>query len=163
MLATGGTEKMHRTALSCVLRGHGPGDAAAEVSMKKMLTTVEAVLDARGVRDNEKRGYAAHWWKNYLLICDWLPNEERIQIRGPPYNFMHKSVYGGAAKQAGKYLSYKTWMGCKAEGLVLVSALLKGSDPKKLKASRSARHSKCVTPPNVLCKHTLRTHSSSCV
>ena len=39
MLAVGGTEKMHRTVLSCVLRGHGPGDAAAEVSMKKMLRT----------------------------------------------------------------------------------------------------------------------------
>ena len=77
MLAVGGTEKMHRTLLSSVLRGHGPGDAAAEVSLKKMLRKVEAVLDAKGKRDNEKRGYAAHWWKNYLLICDWLPNEAR--------------------------------------------------------------------------------------
>ena len=85
MLAVGGTEKMHRTVLSCVLRGHGTGDAAAKVSMKKMLRTVEArtveaVLDASGTRDNEKRGYAAHWWKSYLLLCDWLPNEEKIQI-----------------------------------------------------------------------------------
>ena len=46
MIAVGGTEKMHRTVLSCVLRGHGPGDAAAEVSMKRMLKSVEAVLDA---------------------------------------------------------------------------------------------------------------------
>ena len=81
-----------------------------------------------------------------LLLCDWLPNEERIQIRGPTYEFLHKSVYGEAAKQAGKYLSYKIWMECKAEGLVLVAALLKGSDPKRLRASRSARHSKCFTP-----------------
>ena len=147
MLATGGTEKIHRTALSFVLRGHGPGDAAAEVSMKKMMREVEAVLDASGVRDNEKRGYAAHWWKTYLLLCDWLPNENKIQIRGPTYDFLHKFVYGAAAKQAGKFLSYKTWMECRAEGLVLVSALLKGSDPKKLTASRSARHSKCVTLP----------------
>ena len=57
MLAVGGSEKMHRTVLSCVLRGHGPGDAAAEVSMKKMLRTVEAVLDASGTRDNEKRAW----------------------------------------------------------------------------------------------------------
>ena len=61
MLAVGGTERMHHTALSCVLRGHGPGDAAAEVSMKKMLTKVESVLDASGKLDSEKRGYAAHW------------------------------------------------------------------------------------------------------
>ena len=100
MLAVGGTERMHHTVLSCVLRGYGPGDAAAEVSMKKMLRTVEAVLDASGTRDNEKRGYAAHWWKDYLLLCDWLPNEQRIQIRGPTYGFLHESVYGTAAKQA---------------------------------------------------------------
>jgi hypothetical protein len=146
MLAVGGTEFMHRTVRSCVLRGHGPGDAAAEVAMKKMLRDVDAVLDASGTRDNEKRGYAAHWWKNYLLLCDWLPNEERIQIRGPGYGFLHKAVYGAAAKQAGKYLSYKTWMDCKAEGVVLVGTLLKASDPTRLKATRSARHSKCVTP-----------------
>ena len=145
MLAVGGTEKMHRTVLSCVMRGHGPGDAAAEVSMMKMLRKVEDVVDERGTRDNEKRGYAAHWWKSYLLLCDWLPNEQKVQIRGPPYSVLHDIVYGAAAKQAGKYLSYKAWMSCKAEGLVLVAALLKGSDPKKLKASRSARHSKCAT------------------
>ena len=72
MIAVGGTEKMHRTVRSCVLRGLGPGDAAAEVSMKKMLRSVEAILDASGKRDNEKRAYAAHWWKSYLLVCDWL-------------------------------------------------------------------------------------------
>ena len=145
MLAVGGSEKMHRTVCSFVLRGHGPGDAAAEVSMKKMLKKVESVLDASGKRDTDKRGYAAHWWKSYLLLCDWMPNEQRVVIRGPSYEFLHKSVYGAAAKQAGKYLSYKTWMDCKAEGLVLVANLLEGSDPKQLKASRSARHSKCAT------------------
>ena len=163
MLAVGGSEKMHRTVLSSVLRGHGPGDAAAEVSLKKMLKKVEAVLDASGKRDNEKRGHAAHWWKNYLLLCDWLPNEQRIQIRGPSYEFLHRSVYGEAAKQAGMYLAYKTWRECMAEGLVLVASLLKGSDPKKLKASRSARHSKCATrppPPNLICEHALRMHGS---
>ena len=153
MIAVGGTEKMHRTVRSAVLRGLGPGDAEAEVSMKKMLRSVEAVLDAKGKRDNEKRAFAAHWWKNYLLLCDWLPNEERIQIRGPPYSVLHETVYGVAANQAGKYLSYKTWMECKAEGLVLLAALLPGSDPKKLRASRSARHSKCATPLKY-CVHT---------
>ena len=81
MLAVGGTEKMHRTVLSSVLRGHGPGDAAAEVSMKKMLRNVEAVLDASGKRDNEKRGYAAHWWKNYLLLCDSHSDLDEVRTR----------------------------------------------------------------------------------
>ena len=70
MIAVGGTEKLHRTVRSAVLRGLGPGDAEAEVSMKKMLRSVEAVLDANGKRDNEKRAFAAHWWKSYLLLCD---------------------------------------------------------------------------------------------
>ena len=144
MMALGGTEKMHRLVLSSVCRGHGPGDASAQYLMKKMLRQVDAVLDKSGTRDNEKRGYAAHWWKNYLLICDWLPNEEKIQIRGPSYEFLHKSVYGEVAERAGLFLAYKTWRDCMAEGLVLVASLLPGSDPKKLKASRSARHSKCA-------------------
>ena len=134
---------MHRTLVSLVCRGHGPGDAAAQVMTNKMLRKVEAVCDAKGVRDNEKRGYAAHFWKNYLLLCDWLPNEQKVQIRGPSYSFVHKEVYGAPAKQAGMYLSYKTWKDCMKEGLVLLAALLPGSDPKKLRAARSARHSKC--------------------
>ena len=137
---------MHRSLVSLVCRGHGPGDAVAQVMTNKMLRNMESVFDASGTRDNEKRGYAAHFWKNYLLLCDWLPNEQKVQIRGPSYSFMHKEVYGVVAKQAGMYLSYKTWKDCMKEGLVLLAALLPGSDPKKLKASRSARHSKC--PPN---------------
>jgi hypothetical protein len=146
MLALGGTNTMHRSLVSLVCRGHGPGDAAAQVMTNKMLRNVESVFDASGTRDNEKRGYAAHFWKNYLLLCDWLPNEQKVQIRGPSYSFVHEEVYGVVAKQAGMYLSYKTWKDCMKEGLVLLAALLPGSDPKKLKASRSARHSKC--PPN---------------
>ena len=34
------------------------------------------------------------------------------------------------------------WKECSVEGLKLTAALLPGADPKKLKASRSARHSK---------------------
>ena len=137
---------MHRSLVSLVCRGHGPGDVVAQVMTNKMLRNMESVFDASGTRDNEKRGYAAHFWKNYLLLCDWLPNEQKVQIRGPSYSFVHKEVYGVVAKQAGMYLSYKTWKDCMKEGLVLLAALLPGSDPKKLKASRSARHSKC--PPN---------------
>ena len=55
------------------------------------------------------------------------------------------SVRNSSQTGSGKKLSYKTWKSCKAEGLVLVASLLKGSDPKRLKASRSARHSKCAT------------------
>jgi hypothetical protein len=110
--------------------------------VKRMLREVETVVDANGVQDNALRGNAAQWWKNYLLICDWLPNEQKIQIRGPPYEFLHKEVYGPAAHEAKLYLAYKTWMSCKKEGLILVAQLLKDADPAKLTAARSARHSK---------------------
>lgn len=127
---------------SLVCRGHGPGDVSAQVAVKKMLNKMETVLDASGTRDSAQRGFAAHWWKNYLLLCDWLPNEQKIQIRGPSDEFLHKSVYGPVAKHAGLHLSRKTWKQCMKEGLVLCCALMKGSDPAKIKASRCARHSK---------------------
>ena len=65
---------MHRSLVSLVCRGHGPGDAAAQVMTNKMLRNVESVFDASGTRDNEKRGYASLFFKTYLLLCDWLPN-----------------------------------------------------------------------------------------
>ena len=163
MLAVGGTEKMHRTVLSCVLRGHGPGDAAAEVSMKKMLRNVEAVLDASGKRDNEKRGYAAHWWKNYLLLCDWLPNEEKIQIRGPAYEFLHKHVYGEAVKQAGKYLSTRRGWDARRKDWSWLRRCSKEVIQRSCEGFSLCKAFQVRHPPNVLCKHTLRTHSSSCV
>ena len=141
-LAVGGSSHMQRTIHSLVRRGHGPGDAAAQVQVKRMLKEVETVLDASGVRDNEKRGFAAQWWKNYLLLCDWMPNEQRVVIRGPTYAFLHESVYGPAAREVNLYLCYKVWKQCLDEGLILVAQLLKDAEPRRLKASRSARHSK---------------------
>ena len=141
-LAVGGSQNMHKTLYSLVCRGHGPGDAAAQVQVKQMRKKVEAVLDAKGVQDNPRRGFAAQWWKNYLLLCDWLPNEQKIQIRGPSYDWLHRNAYGPVAHHANLHLSYKTWMSCKPEGLVLVALLLKDANPQMLKASRSARHSK---------------------
>jgi len=142
MLAVGGSERMHRDLYSLVCRGHGPGDAQAQQKVKKMLSDVERVVDAAGITDNPKRGFAAHWWKNYLLLCDWLPNEQTIQIRGPSYEFLHKDVYGPAAREAGMLLSYKSWMDCRKEGTHLVAHFLKDSEPEKIRVCRSARHSK---------------------
>ena len=141
-LVVGGSSKKHSSIYSMVCGGYGPADMVARKSAKILLEKLSTRTDAKGRRDSERRGFAANWWKDYFLLCDFLPNEERIQIRGPPYETLHKSVYKPAAEQAGLYLGKKQWKECSAEGLKLVAALLPGADPNKLKASRSARHSK---------------------
>ena len=142
ILLVGGSSKKHRTLYTLVCSGHGPTDLDAKKLTKTLLDRLEARTDANGTRDNERRGFAANWWKNYLLVCDFLPNEERIQIRGPPDSKLHEQVYKPAAIQAGLYLGKSSWKTCAREGLRLVAALLPGADPNKLKASRAARHSK---------------------
>ena len=141
-LVVGGSEKKHRTLYALVCGGHGPSDLEARKLTKKLVERLEARTDASGRRDNERRGFAANWWKNYLLLCDFLPNEERIQIRGPKDTQLHKNFYKPVAMQAGLYLSKSCWKECAKEGLRLVAALLPGANPEKLKASRAARHSK---------------------
>ena len=142
MLAVGGSERTHRDILSMVCRGHGPGDEAAQRQVTQMLRDLERVVDAAGVTDNARRGFAANWWKNYLLLCDWMPNEQRCVVRGPSYDFLHESVYGTAAREASMHLSYKTWMSCMEEGKMLAARALKHPEPEKFNVSRSARHSK---------------------
>jgi hypothetical protein len=142
-LARGGSARQHRLLYAMVCRGHGPADSDAHGAVKRVLSALEKETDAsgKGVLD-EKRGFASNWWKEYFLLCDWLPNEERIQIRGPSYDILHKDVYGASAKAVGMHLSYKVWRECAQEGLRQVASLLPGSDPARLKASRAARHSK---------------------
>ena len=141
-LAVGGSKKKHRTLYSLVCGGYGPTDLEARKTTKKLLEKLETQTDAVGRRDNERRGFAANWWKNYLLLCDYLPNEERIQIRGPSDEKLHQLVYKPAAVQAGLYLGKNMWKECAKEGLRLLAALLPGANPTTLKASRAARHSK---------------------
>lgn len=80
--AVGGSMNKHRTISSLVCRGHGPTDADASHAIKRVLRGLDTVTDVNGKRDTDRRGFASNWWKDYFLICDYLPNEEKIQIRG---------------------------------------------------------------------------------
>ena len=108
----------------------------------KVLTQLmEGVVDATGGRLTQKRSYAATWWKEILYLMDWLPNEQRIRIRGPGFLYLHKEVYGPKAKASGMYLEYKAWKRSMAQGIVDVCRELPGADPKRVKCGRTANHS----------------------
>ena len=98
-LAVGGSPRRHRTIRSLVMRGYSPSASESSDEARKIGKLLEKVHDAHGRVDNEKRGYAANWWKTLYLMCDYMPNEERIQIKGPSYAIYHRDYYGPVAKK----------------------------------------------------------------
>ena len=102
---------------------------------------MDGVFDAHGARLTEKRGRAANWWKQILLLMDWCPNEQRIRIRGPGFTYLHENVYGPQAKKAGLFLEYKTWKLAMKQGIVDACRELPGSNPEKVTCGRAANHS----------------------
>ena len=102
---------------------------------------MERVVDASGAVSTAKRDWAAGWWKDVLLVMDWLPDEQRIRIRGPGFDFLHKYVYGPLSRAFGMFLSYKMWKSTMAQGIVDVCKELPGSDVNKVRCGRAANHS----------------------
>ena len=100
----------------------------------------------------QKRSWAANWWKDILLLMDWMPNEQRIRIRGPGFKFLHANTYGVRAKAAGMHLSYKAWKGCMAQGVHDVCLELPGSVAEKVRVGRAANHSNFPESTNCLTK-----------
>jgi hypothetical protein len=139
--AYGAAKRRYRTIYGLVQRGHAPHANEASMQAKSLIKLMARVNDASGVRLNEKRSWAANWWKNVLLLMDWLPDEQRIRIRGPGFKFLHANVYRPRAMAAGLELSYKTWKGCMKQGVLDVCYDLPGSKPEQLKVGRAARHS----------------------
>ena len=58
---------------------------------------------------SERYNRALNWWLTLLRVSEFMPNRNRIQIRGPTYSFYHKNVYAPQAKRCGLYLAYKGW------------------------------------------------------
>ena len=131
-----------RSAYGLVRRGHKPADVESSQEAERLSRLLAKTIDADGKVDNERRGFAVTWWKNLLLLMDWLPNEQRVQLRGPGFKFLHTSIYGPAATRCGMKLEYRAWRKCVPAALKELCRLLPGADPAKLKCSRSARHSK---------------------
>ena len=73
---------------------------------KSLLQLMDRVTDAAGVCLNQKRSWAACWWKDILLLMDWSPSEQRIRIRGPGFKFLHANTYSPRAQAFGLHLLY---------------------------------------------------------
>ena len=152
--AYGAAHARYRTIYSLVQRGHAPHHDDASQQAKSILKLMDRVTDAAGVCLTEKRSWAANWWKEVLLLMDWMPSEQRIRIRGPGFLFLHANTYGPRAKAVGMYLSYKAWKGCMKQGVHDVCLELPGSIPAKVRVGRACNHAnfpectKCHTKRN---------------
>lgn len=56
-----------------VVRGHSPADMENERQAKKMLNVLKQSYDITGVARNDKRSFAAVWWKEWLMVMDFMP------------------------------------------------------------------------------------------
>ena len=152
--AYGAATRRYRTIYGLVQRGHAPHQDEASQQAKSLLQLMDRVTDAAGVCLNQKRSWAACWWKGTLLLMDWSPNEQRIRIRGPGFKFLHANTYGPRARAVGLHLSYKVWKGCMKQGVHDVCLQLPGSNPGRVSVSRFADHSNfpectsCLTKRN---------------
>ena len=138
--AYGAAMRRYRTIYGIVQRGHAPHHDDASQQAKNIIKLMDRVTDAAGVCLTQKRSWAANWWKEVLLLMDWMPSEQRVRIRGPGFTFLHANTYGPRAKAAGMHLSYKAWKGCMKQGVHDVCRELPGSDPEKVRVGRACNH-----------------------
>ena len=137
-----GTAWCHRQALASVLRGVSPHDSATKRGVQLMIHT-ETRVEAEA---SEKRRLTVDWLhRKYLSTMEYMPNENRIVLRGMGTTMVHKEQYTTAARKGGFYLSYKGFMGCMKAAAVACVEEEHGKtrdDAEKVRTSRSARHSK---------------------
>ena len=142
MQAMGGATDAHRACYALLLRGHGPLEVECGHGAKKAVQLLAEVENSRRGRHQQRTEYAAQFWVDIFRVCDWMPNDNKLVLRGPGYTFYHKHIYGPAAKAAGMYFEYKSFMkGIKA-ALVTIARDLPGCNPSKLRFGRCERHSK---------------------
>ena len=153
MKLVGGSYQAHRDMYSLVLRGLSPHEidcAKGAALLEKCAAQVQGDL-------TEKQSYTTAWIQNvYLATMEYMPNENRIVLRGVGTPEVHKTLYSPAAELAKMRLSYKRWMKCMKPAAVLTAAA-NGSPEEhaaQVKVSRSARHSKF---PNCTNCHEYRT------
>ena len=144
--ATGGSANAHQEMYALFLRGHSAADVEAQghaAGQQKLLLLAE---HAGAKRSNRCRDYAVCWWLKLMRLQDYMPNDNKLVLRGPGYGCLHKRVYLPAAVSAGLGLSYKTWMSCIPEALRLVGLELQDKhgdmDATKLRFGRCEKHSK---------------------
>lgn len=99
VLARGGTARRHRDLRALVCRGISPTSSTNSKEASKVAKLLTGMWDKGGKKDSERRGFAAEWWRKSFMLMDFLPNEDRIQIRGPSFDIYHKQIYGPVAKR----------------------------------------------------------------
>jgi hypothetical protein len=141
--AMGGSDNAHDDMYYFVLRGHSPSDVEATAGSKQAMKSIIGVMEnERTRRGSARRDHAIAFWVGLMRLCDWMPNDQRLVLRGPGYGFYHGSIYGPRATALGLYLSYKVFMACRVDALKIVAAALPGCDPSKMRFGRCERHSK---------------------
>jgi hypothetical protein len=134
--ATGGTNNAHRAALTLTIAGKDPSDQTA---YKSASLAVRQIHNSHSVKGN----WAQSWWKRHLMCQDWLPNELKIQYRGPTWSCVWQDLYQPEAKRANMVLKEKQWMRNRKFAIKKLHAeFFPSVTHPKLTVVRSARHSK---------------------
>ena len=136
VVVTGGTPNAHREALTSTIAGTHPTDVngvkAASQAIKSLQTT-----------RSPSSTWATSWWKRHLMWHDWLPNEVKIQYRGPTWTIVYEQFYLPVATQVQLKLGRRSWMRSRKFAITeLHNQFFPGITHTKLTVSRSARHSK---------------------
>ena len=134
--AIGGTHYAHREALALTIAGKEPSDKKAHRAASLAIQNLD--------RTNSPRCEWAHsWWRQHLMWQDWLPNEMKIQYRGPTWQMVYDQFYLPAATRLSMVLSKRQWMRTRNAAVAkLHSEFFPGVSDKRLTVARSARHSK---------------------
>ena len=137
-----------RMSLSWVLRGVSPADLAAKCGAA-LLVAAETRVEAEA---SEKRRLTVDWLHHhYLATMEFMPNENRIVLRGVGSMTVHKDMYQISARKGGFYLSYKQFFACMRPAAAACAAAEHGVSADKsdrVRVTRSARHSnfpQCTT------------------
>ena len=134
--AIGGTVHAHREALALTIAGKDPSDVVALKTASNAIKKLEHSI-------GPKAEWCVSWWRQHLMFQDWLPNEMKIQYRGPYWNQVYKSFYQPLASRAKLLLKPAQWMRHRKKAIAkLQDEFFPSVKDKKLTVSRSARHSK---------------------
>ena len=132
----GGSEYAHREALALTMSGVHPLADKKKRLASKLASSLKQ-------RKNTRTEWATAWWKRHLMWQDWLPNEVKIQYRGPTWEIVYKTFYAAEAFKAKMLLGIRQWREAKKDALEqLHKRFYPNVTDKKLTVTRSARHSK---------------------
>ena len=66
-----------------VCRGYSPEDMKSKKDAKKMLKLLKQSYDIKGIGTTDKRAFAACWWRDWLMVMDFMPKWRLPPIPAP--------------------------------------------------------------------------------